>query len=157
MLLLATGRRPNSDLLNLPATGVQVDDPALVVVDEYQETVVAGIYALGDMSSPYALKHVANHEARVVRHNLTHPDDPMATDHRFVPAAVFTEPQIASVGLTEQQARGAGRPTSSSAAVLAASRPAGRARTPPDSSRCWPIPRPACCSAPTSSGRRRPP
>jgi mycothione reductase len=105
MLLLATGRRPNSDLLNLSATGVTVDSKRRVVVDEYQETVVPGIYALGDLSSPYALKHVANHEARVVRHNLAHPDDRITTDHRFVPAAVFTEPQIASVGLTERQAR----------------------------------------------------
>ena len=105
MMLIATGRRPNSDQLNLPATGVAVDDKRRVIVDEYQETVVPGIYALGDLSSPYALKHVANHEARVVRHNLLRPDAPVAADHRFVPAAVFTEPQIASVGLTERQAR----------------------------------------------------
>ena len=110
MLLIATGRRPNSDLLDLPATGVTVDEKHRVVVDEYQETVVPGIYALGDLSSPYALKHVANHEARVVRHNLTHPDARIAADHRFVPAAVFTEPQIASVGLTERQARERGIP-----------------------------------------------
>lgn len=104
LLLLATGRRPNSDLLNLSATGVKTDDRHLVVVDEHQETVVPGIYALGDISSPFALKHVANHEARIVRHNLMYPDDRWTTDHRFVPAAVFTEPQIASVGLTQEQA-----------------------------------------------------
>ncbi len=102
-LLVATGRRPNTDLLSVQATGVTVNARQLVVVDQYQETVVPGIYALGDISSPYALKHVANHEARVVRHNLIHPDDRVSTDHRFVPAAVFTEPQIASVGLTEEQ------------------------------------------------------
>ncbi len=107
-LLLATGRRPNSDLLSLSATGVTVDERHRVVVDQYQETVVPGIFALGDLSSPFALKHVANHEARVVRHNLAHPDDRITTDHRFVPAAVFTEPQIASVGLTEWQARDRG-------------------------------------------------
>ena len=105
LLLVATGRRPNSDLLNVAATGVTVDSQHRVIVDEYQETVVPGIFALGDLSSPYALKHVANHEARVVRHNLMHPSDRIKTDHRFVPAAVFTEPQIAAVGLTEQQAR----------------------------------------------------
>jgi mycothione reductase len=105
MLLIATGRRPNSDRLNLPATGVTVDAHHLVIVDGHQETVVPGIYALGDISSPYALKHVANHEARVVRHNLRNPDDRWTTDHRFVPAAVFTEPQIAAVGLTEEQAQ----------------------------------------------------
>jgi mycothione reductase len=47
---------------------------------------------------------VANHEARVVQHNLLHPDAPIASDHRFVPAAVFSSPQIASVGLTEEEA-----------------------------------------------------
>ena len=105
ILLLATGRRPNSDLLNLPVAGVAIDSKGLIVVDQYQETGVPGIYALGDISSPFALKHVANHEARVVRHNLMNPDDRLRTDHRFVPAAVFTEPQIASVGLTEEQAQ----------------------------------------------------
>ena len=105
VVLLATGRRPNADLLNVQATGVTVNAAHQVVVDDHQETVVPGIYALGDISSPYALKHVANHEARVVRHNLMHPDQRVRTDHRFVPAAVFTEPQIASVGLTEEQAR----------------------------------------------------
>ena len=108
VVLLATGRRPNSDRLNLGATGVTVDEAHRVIVDQYQETVVKGIYALGDLSSPYALKHVANHEARVVRHNLTHPDDRISTDHRFVPAAVFSEPQIAAVGLTEERARRCG-------------------------------------------------
>ena len=66
---------------------------------------VEGLWALGDVSSPHQLKHVANAEARVVSHNVVHPDDQRSTDHRFVPAAVFTEPQIASVGMTERAAR----------------------------------------------------
>jgi len=105
LLLVATGRRPNSDLLDLDTTGVRVDDNGYVEVDEYQQTSVEGIYALGDISSRYELKHVANHEGRVVQHNLLHPDARIRADHRFVPHAVFTSPQIASVGLTEQQAR----------------------------------------------------
>ena len=103
-LLVAVGRTPNSDLLDLAATGVDVHPDGRVVVDSHQRTSVEGIYALGDISSEYQLKHVANHEARVVRHNLLHPDEPIASDHRFVPAAVFSSPQIASVGLTEEQA-----------------------------------------------------
>jgi len=103
-LFVATGRRPNSDLLNVAATGVAVGSTGHVVVDDYQRTSVDGIYALGDISSIHALKHVANHEARVVTHNLLHPDSPMAADHRYVPHAVFTTPQIASVGLTQRQA-----------------------------------------------------
>jgi mycothione reductase len=66
------------------------------------------VYALGDVSSPFQLKHVANHESTVVAHNLLHPDAPRPVDHRFVPAAVFTEPQIAAVGRTEQQCRAEG-------------------------------------------------
>ncbi|OXM65574.1 MULTISPECIES: mycothione reductase [Amycolatopsis] len=107
-LLIAVGRRPNTDLLDVAATGVTTTESGHVVVDDHQETVVEGIYALGDISSPYELKHVANHEARVVQHNLLNPDSPMTADHRFVPHAVFTSPQIASVGLTEQEARARG-------------------------------------------------
>jgi mycothione reductase len=108
VLLIATGRKPNSDLLDVAATDVTTMDSGHVVVDDHQETVVEGIYALGDLSSPHELKHVANHEARVVQHNLLHPDERITADHRFVPHAVFTHPQVASVGLTEQKARALG-------------------------------------------------
>ena len=108
VLLVATGRKPNSDLLDVAATGVSTSDKGHVLVDDYQETAVEGIYALGDLSSPHELKHVANHEARVVQHNLLHPDERVKSDHRFVPHAVFTHPQVASVGLTEQKARDLG-------------------------------------------------
>jgi mycothione reductase len=95
----------NSDTLDLATTGVEVDENGLVRVDEHQRTTADGIWALGDVSSPWQLKHVANHEARVVQHNLLNPDDLMASDHRFVPQAVFSGPQVASVGLTEQACR----------------------------------------------------
>ena len=103
-VLVATGRASNSDLLDVEATGVKVDDSGTIVVDEYQRTSAHGIWALGDVSSSYQLKHVANLEARVVQHNLLHPDDLMEADHRFVPSAVFTSPQVATVGLTEREA-----------------------------------------------------
>jgi mycothione reductase len=105
VLLIATGRRPNGDTLQLDAAGVQVDDEGYVVVDEHQRTTAEHIYALGDASSPYQLKHVANHEARVVQHNLLHPDALVTSDHRFVPHAIFSDPQVAAVGLTEEEAR----------------------------------------------------
>jgi mycothione reductase len=107
-LLVAVGRRPNTDLLDVAATGVAVGPTGYVEVDDYQRTNVDGVYALGDISSAYQLKHVANHEARIVRYNLAHPDAPRAADHRFVPHAVFSSPQIASVGLTEAQAQARG-------------------------------------------------
>ena len=109
-LLVATGRRPNGDRLDVAATGLELTDDGRVPVDEYQRTPVEGIWALGDVSSPYQLKHVANHEARVVQHNLLHPDALRLTSHRFVPSAVFTHPQVASVGLREQDLRDRGTP-----------------------------------------------
>ncbi len=104
VLLMATGRVPNGDRLGLENTTIASED-GQVRVDEFQRTSAAGVWALGDVSSDYELKHVANHEARTVQHNLLHPDALVASDHRFVPSAVFTSPQIASVGLTSQAAR----------------------------------------------------
>ena len=109
-LLVATGRVPNSDQLVLKATGVATDDNGYVITDAQLRTNVDGIWALGDITNPIQLKHVANHEARVVSHNLLHPDNPVEVDHRFIPAAVFGAPQVASVGLTEKQCIGAGLP-----------------------------------------------
>lgn len=105
LLLVATGRTPNGDRLDLDRAGIATHPDGRIVVDDHQRTGVDGVYALGDVSSPHQLKHVANHEARVVQHNLLHPDSPRRTDHRFVPAAVFTRPQIAAVGRTEAQCR----------------------------------------------------
>jgi mycothione reductase len=105
LLLVATGRVPNGDRLDLDRTGVAIHPDGRVVVDDQQRTGVDGIFALGDVSSAYQLKHVANHEAKVVAHNLLHPDQPRRSDHRAVPAAVFTDPQIAAVGLTEAECR----------------------------------------------------
>ena len=110
LLLVATGRVPNGDGLNLAAGGVTAHDDGRIKVDAQQRTSAPGVWALGDASSDHMLKHVANHEARVVAHNLAHPDDPIDADHRFVPAAVFTHPQLASVGLTEEEATAAKRP-----------------------------------------------
>ncbi|OZM70235.1 mycothione reductase [Amycolatopsis antarctica] len=108
VLLVATGRRPNSDLLDVAKTGIDTTDGGFVRVDSHQRTGVDGIYALGDLSSTYELKHVANQEARVVQHNLLHPGEPIESDHRYVPHAVFGSPQIASVGITEREAEAQG-------------------------------------------------
>jgi mycothione reductase len=107
-LLLATGRIPNSDTVSAAQGGMKIHPDGRIVVDMFQKTTAAGVWALGDVSSPHQLKHVANHEARVVRQHLLDPTSTLSTDHRFVPAAVFTKPQIATVGLTERAARDAG-------------------------------------------------
>ncbi len=105
VLLVATGRRSNSDTLDPAAAGVEVGEHGLITVDSQQRTTAANVFALGDVSSRHQLKHVANAEARVVRHNLLHPDEMISSDERYVPHAVFSDPQIASVGLTEDRAR----------------------------------------------------
>jgi mycothione reductase len=112
-VLVATGRRSNADGLDPEKAGVEVDAGGLVVVDDFQRTTADGVWALGDVSNRYQLKHVSNHEARVVQHNLLHLDDPgrwRRSDHSAVPSAVFTHPQVASVGLTEREAREQGIP-----------------------------------------------
>jgi mycothione reductase len=97
-LLVATGRQPNSDDLGLEAAGVSLRDDGRIEVDEYGRTTAAGIWSLGDVSSPFELKHVANAEARTLAHNLAHPGDLRPFPHDWVPAAVFTDPQVATVG-----------------------------------------------------------
>jgi mycothione reductase len=102
-LLVAAGRIPNGDRLDLATAGIDTDSAGYAVTDDRLQTSAEGVWALGDITNPVQLKHVANHEARVVRHNLCHPDDPIRVDHRFIPHAVFGHPQVASVGLTERE------------------------------------------------------
>ena len=109
VLLVATGRVASTADLGLDVARIATRADGRVKVDEHGRTNVEGVWALGDVSSSYQLKHVANHEARVVAHNLAHPGDLRGFDHRYVPEAVFTSPQIASVGLTEEQLKAQGR------------------------------------------------
>jgi len=108
-VLVATGRVPNGDQLEVEATGVKLDDLGYVATDQHL-VAADGIWALGDIRSDMQLKHVANHEARVVQHNLLHPDDPVPCDERAVPHAVFGHPQVASVGATQQELEASGIP-----------------------------------------------
>ena len=109
VLLVATGRVPNTASLGLDVAGIVTHQDGGVTVDAHGRTNVGGVWALGDVSSAHQLKHVANHEARIVAHNLAHPDDLRSFDHRYIPSAVFTSPQIATVGLTEEQLKASGR------------------------------------------------
>ena len=109
IVLLATGRMPNGDTLNLDAAGVAMDSDGFVVVDEFQRTTASHIWALGDVCSPRMLKHVANAEMRTVQHNLLHPADLRSAPHDAIPQAVFSHPQVASVGATEEQLIAGGR------------------------------------------------
>ena len=109
VVLVAVGRDPNTDLLDAAAGGIELHDDGRIKVDEHGRTNVRGVWALGDISSEKQLKHVANHEARVVSHNIVaEANDLAAFDHRFIPYAVFGSPQIASFGPTENELREAG-------------------------------------------------
>jgi mycothione reductase len=110
MLLLAAGRQPNTDLVDAAAGGLQLDDHGHVRTDRYYRTSVPGVWSFGDAANHFQLKHMANAERRVLSHNLAHPDDLQPLTHTLVPHAVFSDPQVASVGLTEQAARAAGTP-----------------------------------------------
>ena len=110
-VLVATGRRPNSDRLDVAAGGIGLAEGGRVAVDAYQRVldpegqVLPGVWALGDISSPDQLKHVANHQLRIVRHNVLHPEEMHRSDEMPVPFGVFTHPQVAWVGVDEETAR----------------------------------------------------
>jgi mycothione reductase len=109
-LLVATGRQPNSDLLDLEKAGIGTDEHGHVQTDDRLQTKVPGVWALGDLANHFQLKHMANAEARVVWHNIAHPGQPREARFPVVPAAVFADPQVASAGATEQELAARGRP-----------------------------------------------
>lgn len=110
VLLVATGRIANADQLRVADGGIAVDEFGNVKVDRYGRTTAPGVWALGDVNGRHQLKHMANGEAKVVRHNLSHPDDLRTYDDRPAPSAVFTSPQVGTCGLTEAQAAASGEP-----------------------------------------------
>jgi mycothione reductase len=110
IVLMATGRVPNTDRLDVGAAGFDLNNDKTLSVDARLRILsdgepLEGVYALGDIANRYQLKHVANREARVVAHNLEHPDGQRSIDYTGVPFAVFSNPQVAAVGLTEEEAR----------------------------------------------------
>ena len=102
-LLVAVGRIPNTDLLDAAATGVALSERGFIKVDEYLETEVPGIWALGDVVGRFQLKHSANLEAAYAAHNIFHPKHKVAVDYHAMPHAAFASPQVAGVGLTERE------------------------------------------------------
>jgi mycothione reductase len=108
-LLIAVGRIPNSDLLDLDKTGVKLDDRGYIVTDEYLQTNIEGIYSLGDVIGRYPFKHSANLEARYAIHNILQRQDMIPVDYAALPHAIFTSPQIAAVGVTEQYLKQKGK------------------------------------------------
>jgi pyruvate/2-oxoglutarate dehydrogenase complex dihydrolipoamide dehydrogenase (E3) component len=108
-LLVAAGRGPNSDRLNLAAAGVEVDARGFIPVNDRLETNVAGIYALGDVKGGPAFTHISYDDYRIIRNNLLR-GGRSTTGDRFVPYTVYIDPQLGRIGLTEREARAKGRP-----------------------------------------------
>jgi mycothione reductase len=103
-LMIATGRVSNADLLKPEKTGVKLDEHGFIQVNEYLETSKKHIYAFGDAIGKQMFKHSANYEAGIVWHNSTH-DHKAPMDFSATPHGVFTYPQIAAVGLKEEEAK----------------------------------------------------
>lgn len=103
-LLLAVGRRSNADLLGLENTGVERDERDYIIVNDYLETTKEKIWALGDATGRKMYKHVANEEAHLAWHNAIH-DHKARMDYLSAPHAVYSHPQVASVGLTQEEAQ----------------------------------------------------
>ena len=106
-LLVAVGRRPNTDQLNLQAAGVETDEHGFIKVNDRLETNVAGIYALGDAKGGPAFTHISYDDFRIIRENLLEGGQATTTG-RLVPYTVFIDPQLGRVGITETEARSQG-------------------------------------------------
>ncbi|RJQ21134.1 dihydrolipoyl dehydrogenase [Candidatus Woesearchaeota archaeon] len=100
-LLVATGRVPNSDVLNVKAAGVKVNERGFVVVDKYLRTSVQNVWAIGDIAGVFMFKHSANLEAQFAVQNAF--GEKVPVDYAAMPHAAFTNPQVASVGATEEE------------------------------------------------------
>jgi dihydrolipoamide dehydrogenase len=103
-ILVAVGRRSNADILTVEKTGVEVDKKGYIKVNDYLETTKKNIYAVGDINGQEMFTHVANAEAALAAHNVLH-GARIKMDYGAAPHAVYSHPQIASVGLTEERAR----------------------------------------------------
>lgn len=103
-LLVAAGRRPNTDDLGLETAGVATDAKGFVKVNHRLETTVAGVYALGDVKGGPAFTHISYNDYQILYANLIEGAN-LTIENRYVPYAAFTDPQLGGVGLTEKEAR----------------------------------------------------
>lgn len=111
-LLVATGRRPNSDRIDLEKAGVSVGDKEQILVDRHLRTNVPHIFAAGDVigseTDSQMATPVGSHDGGIAAHNALSDGEPRAVDHRVIPRTIFTDPQVAAVGMTEEEAITAG-------------------------------------------------
>ncbi|HEX4784189.1 MAG TPA: mercuric reductase [Candidatus Sulfotelmatobacter sp.] len=107
-LLVATGRVPNSDTLNLAAAGIRADKRGFIQVNDRLETSAEGVFALGDIKGGPAFTHISYDDFRIIRANLLEKRS-ASTKGRQVPYTLFTDPELGRIGLTESEARAQGR------------------------------------------------
>jgi pyruvate/2-oxoglutarate dehydrogenase complex dihydrolipoamide dehydrogenase (E3) component len=107
-LLVAAGRVPNTDWMNLEAAGIETDKRGFIRVNERLETNVPGIYALGDIKGGPAFTHISYDDFRIIRTNVLEQGNASIRD-RLVPYTVFIDPQLGRIGLSESEARTSGR------------------------------------------------
>jgi len=105
-ILVSVGRKPRTEKLNLPSLGVQTDPRGYITTDSRMKTSVPGVYAIGDVRGPPLLAHKASKEGMVAAEVIA--GMPSAADWKAIPDAVFCDPEVASVGLTEAKAVEAG-------------------------------------------------
>jgi len=103
-ILIATGRVPNSDTLNLPAAGIETDLRGLIKTNDRLETNVPGIYALGDIKGGPAFTHISYDDFRIIRSNVIEKKN-VTIAGRLVPYVVFMDPQLGHIGMSEMEAR----------------------------------------------------
>ena len=103
------GRAPNTSGLDLAAAGVATDPRGRIVTDDRMQTAAPHIFAAGDCTGPHEIVHLAIQQGETAAHNLLQPPPPRRMDYRLLTSVVFTDPQVACVGLTEAQARADGR------------------------------------------------
>ncbi|MEM8658566.1 MAG: glutathione-disulfide reductase, partial [Pseudomonadota bacterium] len=103
-ILYATGRRPNTDGMGLEALGVKLDRAGAIEVDNYSQTAVPSVYAIGDVTDRVNLTPVAIHEGMAFS-DTVFKGTPTPVDHALIPTAVFTQPEIGTIGLTQEEAR----------------------------------------------------
>jgi len=102
-IVVATGRVSNTDILKVEKAGIKTNKHGYIEVNKFMETSAKNVWALGDIAGKFFFKHSANLEARTVTHNVLNPDQKKAVDYTAIPHAVFSNPQIAGVGKTEEE------------------------------------------------------
>ena len=103
-ILFALGRTPATSTLDLEKAGVTMEN-GRIVTDDRMQTSASHIYAAGDCTGPYEIVHIAVQQGEIAAHNIAYPDRPQRIDYRLLTSVVFTDPQIATVGLTAKEAR----------------------------------------------------